>query len=73
MNIIIINNEAGDTYQKVREKILEEVPQLSDEDRKKLNELNEKIQTLLKSKKIRYWIKDRKVDKISKELRKQLN
>ena len=58
--------------EKVKEKIIEAIPQLSEEDRRKLNELNEKIQTLLKSKKIRYWIKDKKVDKILKELRKQL-
>jgi 4Fe-4S ferredoxin len=68
LDIPIIEQEV----EKVREKILQEVPQLSDEDRKKLNELNDKIQTLLRSKKIRYWIKDKKVDKISKELKKQL-
>ena len=68
ISIPIIEQE----IEKVKEKIIEEVPQLSDEDRKKLNELNEKIQGLLKSKKIRYWIKDKKVDKISKELRKQM-
>ena len=59
--------------EKVKERILEEVPQLSDEDRKKLNELNEKIQTLLKSNKVRYWIKDKKTDKVAAELKKQLN
>ena len=69
INIPIIEQE----IEKIKEKILEEVPQLSDEDRKKLNELNEKIQTLLKSKKIRYWIKDKKIDKITKELKKQLH
>ena len=66
--ILIIEQE----IEKVKEKIIEEVPQLSDEDREKLNELNDKIQTLLKSKKIRYWIKDKKIDKIAKELKKQL-
>ncbi len=69
INIPLIEQEV----EKVKEKIIEEIPQLSDGDRKKLNELNDKIQTMLKSKKIRYWIKDRKVDKISKELRKHLN
>jgi len=68
IDIPIIEQE----IEKVKEKILEEVPQLSEEDRKKLNELNDKIQKLLNSQKIRYWIKDKKVDKISKELRKQL-
>ncbi|MHA1293754.1 MAG: 4Fe-4S dicluster domain-containing protein [Promethearchaeota archaeon] len=57
----------------VKERIEVEIPQLSDEDKKKLLELNDKIQTLLKSSKIRYWIKDKKIDKISKELKKVLN
>ncbi len=52
----------------VKKKIEETIPQLSKEDKIKLNELNEKIQTFLKSAKIRYWIKDKKVDKIIKEL-----
>ncbi|TFG14211.1 MAG: 4Fe-4S dicluster domain-containing protein [Promethearchaeota archaeon] len=69
VDIPIIEQE----IEQVKEKIIEEVPQLTDEDKRKLNELNEKIQTLLKSKKIRYWMKDKKVDKISKEVRKQLN
>lgn len=59
--------------EQVKERIIEEVPQLSDEDRKKLSELNDKVQELLKSKKIRYWIKDKKVDKIIAELRKKIN
>ena len=50
----------------------EDVPQLSEVDRQKLNELNLKVQTLLKSSKIRYWIKDRKVDNILKEFRKEI-
>ena len=57
---------------KVKEKIEEEIPQLSDEDRKKLNELNEKVQKFLQSSKIRYWIKDKKTDLITKELKKYL-
>ena len=60
-------------FKKIREKIQEEVPQLSKEDRKKLIELNEKVQTLLKSSKIRYWIKDKKTEKIRRELNKILN
>ena len=68
IDIPIIEKE----IEKVKEKILEEVPQLSEEDRKKLNELNNKIQKLLNSQKVRYWIKDKKVDKVSKELRKVL-
>ena len=69
LDIPIVEQE----IEKVKEKILEEVPQLSHEDREKLNELNDKIQALLKTKKIRYWIKDKKTDKIAKELKKQLN
>ncbi len=69
IDIPIIEQE----IEKVKEKILEEVPQLSDQDRKKLNELNEKIQNLLRTKKIRYWIKDKKTEKIAKEVKKQLN
>ncbi|MHA1670457.1 MAG: 4Fe-4S dicluster domain-containing protein [Promethearchaeota archaeon] len=54
------------------EKIIENVPQLSKEDRDHLNELNDKIQKFLKSSKIRYWIKDKKTEKISKEFDKYL-
>lgn len=57
---------------KVKEKIEEEVPQLSNDERMQLNELNDKIQNFLRSSKIRYWIKDKKIDKITKELRKVL-
>jgi len=56
----------------VKEKVEEEIPQLSKKDREKLAELNGKIQEFLKSSKIRYWIKDKKVDKIIKELIKAL-
>ncbi|KKN04570.1 hypothetical protein LCGC14_1096070 [marine sediment metagenome] len=58
---------------KVKEKIEEDIPQLTEEDRKKLVELNEKVQSFLKSSKIRYWIKDQKTGKIRKELNKILN
>jgi len=58
---------------KIKEIIEEAIPQLSKEDKRKLYELNEKIQTFLKSSKIRYWIKDKKTDKIIKELKKVLN
>ncbi|MFX0035537.1 MAG: 4Fe-4S binding protein [Candidatus Hermodarchaeota archaeon] len=57
---------------KLKEEIEEEIPQLSIEDRKKLTELNEKIQKFLRSPKIRYWIKDKKTEKITKELKKFL-
>ncbi len=57
----------------VKEKIEEDIPQLSKEEREKLFQLNEKIQTFLRSSKIRYWIKDKKVAKIARELKKQLN
>ena len=56
-----------------KEKIEEEIPQLSPQDREKLAELNNKIQEFLTSSKIRYWIKDRKVDKVSQELKKFLS
>ncbi|HDZ17186.1 MAG TPA: 4Fe-4S dicluster domain-containing protein [archaeon] len=56
-----------------KEKIEEKIPQLSLEEKNKFNELNEKIQSFLKSPKIRYWIKDRKINKITKELKKILD
>lgn len=57
---------------KLTEKIEEDVPQLSKEDKKKLAELNEKVQSFLRSLKIRYWIKDKKTEKVRKELKKIL-
>ena len=57
---------------RIKEKIEEEIPQLSKEDREKLAELNEKVQSFLKSSKIRYWIKDKKTEKVRKELSKIL-
>jgi 4Fe-4S ferredoxin len=62
-----------DEIKKVKEKIEEEIPQLSNEDKKKLSELNDKIQAFLSSPKIRYWIKDKKTEKITKELNKFLS
>ncbi|MFW9950775.1 MAG: 4Fe-4S binding protein [Candidatus Thorarchaeota archaeon] len=59
--------------ERIRKEEYLEVPQLSEVDKKIFNELNEKIQKLLKSSKIRYWIKDKKSDKIVKELRKYLS
>jgi len=58
---------------KTKEKIDEEIPQLSEEDRKVLNQLNDKIQNFLRSSKIRYWINEKKTKKISKELKKIIN
>jgi len=55
----------------LKEKIEEEVPQLSTEDREKLQELNENIQALLKSSKVRYWMKDKKIESILKEMNKK--
>ncbi|MFW9894724.1 MAG: 4Fe-4S binding protein [Candidatus Thorarchaeota archaeon] len=57
---------------RVKEEIEEEIPKLSTEEKEKLLELNQKVQTLLRSSKIRYWIKDKKTDKIRKELGKIL-
>ena len=57
---------------KITELKIEEVPQLSEEDKLKLKELNVKIQSLLQSSKIRYWIKDKKVDNILKELKEKI-
>jgi len=57
---------------KVKEKVEEVIPQLSKKEREKLHELNEKIQSFLRSSKIRYWIKDKKTKKILKELKKIL-
>ncbi len=56
----------------VKERVEEEVPQLSEEEKQKLLNLNEKIQSLLKSKKIRYWIEDGKMEKVSAEVKKIL-
>ncbi len=58
---------------KVKKTIEESVPQLSKEDKEKLNELNEKIQKFLRSPKIRYWIKNKKTEKIGIELKKFLS
>ena len=68
IEILLIEREV----EELKEKVEEEIPQLSDEDRKKLNELNDKIQTLLRSSKVRYWMKDKKVNNITKELKKIL-
>ncbi|MFX0058899.1 MAG: 4Fe-4S binding protein [Candidatus Hodarchaeota archaeon] len=54
-------------------KKLEKIPQLSEKDRKNLQELNQKVQKFLKSSKVRYWIKDKKVEKVTEELRKELS
>ena len=54
-------------------KKIEKIPQLSEKDRIKLQEINQKVQKFLQSSKIRYWIKDKKVDKITEELRKFLS
>ncbi|MFX1528027.1 MAG: 4Fe-4S binding protein [Promethearchaeota archaeon] len=69
ISIPIIEQE----IKEVKAKIEEKIPQLSEEDKVKLSELNERIQTFLRSSKIRYWIKDKKTEKISKELKKILN
>jgi 4Fe-4S ferredoxin len=61
-----------DHIKKISEAKIEEVPQLSEEDKLILTDLNFKIQSLLKSSKIRYWIKDKKVDSILKELKKKI-
>ena len=58
---------------KIKAKLEEDVPQLSKEDREKLADLNEKVQSLLSSSKIRHWIKDKKTENIRKELNKLLN
>jgi len=50
----------------------EEVPQLSEADKKKLDELNKKVQSFLHSTKIRYWLEAKKTDKITTELKKKL-
>ncbi|MHA1374255.1 MAG: 4Fe-4S binding protein [Promethearchaeota archaeon] len=64
IDIPIIEQE----IKKTKEKIIENIPQLSKEDKDQLNELNDKIQKFLKSSKIRYWMKDKKTEKIGKEL-----
>ena len=69
INIPIIEEEVKE----IKKKIEEEIPQLTEEDKAKLAALNEKVQTFLTSSKIRYWIKDKKTDKIRKEFHKLLN
>ena len=64
VNIPIIKEEVKE----IKKEIEETIPQLSKEDKTKLNEINEKIQNFLSSSKIRYWIKDKKIDKITNEL-----
>ena len=61
-----------DYVKKIKEETIGEVPQLSEEEKQKLNNLNEKVQAFLHSSKIRYWIKDKKVNKITEELNKYL-
>jgi len=58
---------------KLKKKIEETIPQLTEEDKTKLNALNNKIQTFLRSPKIRYWIEDKKTEKIINELKKIIN
>ncbi len=50
---------------------LEKIPQLSEADKKIFRKLNNRVQSLLSKSKIRYWIKDRKIDKIKQELKKR--
>lgn len=49
---------------------LEKIPQLSEADKKIFQKLNDRVQSLLSNQKIRYWIKDRKIEKIKQELKK---
>jgi len=58
--------------QQVKIPIIEEEVKKIKEDKKKLAELNEKVQSFLRSSKIRYWIKDKKTEKVRKELKKIL-
>ena len=54
-------------------KIIEaKIPKLSKSEQKEFEELNSKIQDLLHSSKIRYWIEDQKTERIIKELRKKI-
>ncbi|MBY9006657.1 MAG: 4Fe-4S binding protein [Candidatus Lokiarchaeota archaeon] len=59
--------------QKVKESIEENLPHITEDERQKLNKINDTIQNLLKTKKIRYWIKDGKIDKVGLEMKKILN
>ncbi len=58
--------------EKAKKVVEEEIPRLSKAEQKQFKELNSKIQEFLHSSKIRYWIKDKKTDKIVKELRRKL-
>ncbi len=57
---------------KAKKQIEELIPRLTDSERKQFEDLNTKIQEILKSPKIRYWIEGKKTDKIIKELKKKL-
>lgn len=50
---------------------LENIPQLSKDDKSAFQKLNERVQSLLSNSKIRYWMKDKKTDKIRKEFKKK--
>ena len=58
--------------EKAKKLVEEKIPRLNKSEQKEFEELNSKIQDLLHSSKIRYWIKDKKTDKVIKELRKKL-
>jgi 4Fe-4S ferredoxin len=58
--------------QEAKEEAEEKIPQISEEERQKLLKLNEKIQALLKTKKIRFWVEDGKAEKVGKEVEKVL-
>jgi len=49
---------------------LDKIPQLSKSDITIFQKLNDEVQSLLSNSKIRYWIKDKKTEKIKQELKK---
>ncbi len=57
---------------KAKKRVEEEIPQISEEEREQLNKLNERIQSLLKSTKVRYLIERGSAEKVGEEINKAL-
>ncbi|MBN1217133.1 MAG: 4Fe-4S binding protein [Candidatus Lokiarchaeota archaeon] len=66
---LFINEES----KKLEDTIEEQLPHINENEQKELNKINNIIQSLLKTKKIRYWIKDNRLDKIGLEIKKILD
>lgn len=65
--------EVEKEIERLKEEIEETVPQLSQKEKEELNRLNQKIKEFFRLKRIRYWIKDGKSEKVRDELKKLLS